>query len=215
MRKGFNPLDPRDIFPEITNNTEDSNNYTGINSCYVGYQCEIDQETQSVEIDGMDFSYSGDRENEEYATIAHSNKDVDVWLVSYGVSSGEVTLTYGEVMSACNDTTVRCSPCTEFTSCAVPSYPSCDGTDVVVCVYPSPSPSPSPSPEETTTTTTTEEVISTTTEEEEQVRCYDIDYQHTDRDGYSCALGYTDQMFCANYDDEDFSSIWMCCTCGT
>ena len=105
MRKGFNPLDPRDIFPEITNNTEDSNNYTGINSCYVGYQCEIDQETQSVEIDGMDFSYSGDRENEEYATIAHSNKDVDVWLVSYGVSSGEVTLTYGEVMSSSSTTT--------------------------------------------------------------------------------------------------------------
>ena len=131
MRKGFNPLDPRDIFPEITNNTEDSNNYTGINSCYVGYQCEIDQETQSEEVDGMEFSYSGDRINEEFVTIDHSEKDIDIWLVSYGTSNGQVTLTYGEVSSGCNDTAVICRPCREFTSCMSPSYPSCDGTDVV------------------------------------------------------------------------------------
>ena len=43
--------------------------------------------------------------------------------------------------------------------------------------------------------------------------CVNINDNKTDIEGYGCDA-YTNKSRCGNYDDRDFDSIKMCCSCG-
>lgn len=44
-------------------------------------------------------------------------------------------------------------------------------------------------------------------------QCIDTDNGATDSDGYSCEPYYRWPEDCGLYDDDDFSSLTMCCAC--